>query len=351
MCSRRGVLLYGGEAMPVKNGIGYSDYTQVKHDHYRALLEIQVPIVGHILTKHDWAWPSYLHFDITAGNGGTDEQPGSPSIFTSVLKRRGHAYRAVFIEQEQVNADALRARFARDTGVTVEHGDHADILPSYIHACPADINQRTAYGSLFVDPTGCEPPWDLLIEFSRAFRYVDIMIYMSATNLKRIRRARAKRDNCQQPDLHDRLRAIDKKYWLIREYQGAHQWTFLIGTNWVKYPDWKPGGFYAITSPEGQRVLNETNYTAQERAQRHAPQQLALPLYTTYQEYLQHPRYRAVRQQAINRSGGVCERCGVNVVTEVHHIEYPAWGTFEANADNLQAVCHDCHCEIHDKEN
>lgn len=72
--------------------------------------------------------------------------------------------------------------------------------------------------------------------------------------------------------------------------------------------------------------------------------------YSTYQEYLQHPRYRKVRAIAIQRSNGFCERCGKRPYTEVHHLKYPKWGTFDV-PENLQVVCHECHCEIHGKEN
>ena len=36
-------------------------------------------------------------------------------------------------------------------------------------------------------------------------------------------------------------------------------------------------------------------------------------------------------------------------MTEVHHVRYPPWGTFDT-VDNLLAVCHECHCEAHGKE-
>jgi hypothetical protein len=78
---------------------------------------------------------------------------------------------------------------------------------------------------------------------------------------------------------------------------------------------------------------------------------LISPPYSNYSEYLAHPCYLAIRKIALDRAGGVCERCNERSVTEVHHVEYPPWGTFEKNADNLLAVCHECHCEIHGKEN
>jgi len=72
--------------------------------------------------------------------------------------------------------------------------------------------------------------------------------------------------------------------------------------------------------------------------------------YTTYAEYLRHPKYRAIRAKAIKRAGGLCQCCFQRRVTEVHHLRYPPWGTFDV-IENLLPVCHQCHCEIHGTEN
>jgi hypothetical protein len=339
--------------MPTKNGIGYSQHTPTKHDHYRMLLEIQIPIVGHILRRHTWAWNGYLHFDITAGNGGSPDEPGSPAIFKQVITAAALPYHAIFIEREPCNAETLQSVLSGNDHVTIECGDHAGVLPRYIQNCPVDFAAHKIYGSLFVDPTGSEPPWSLLRDFGATYNKIDIVIYLSATNIKRIRKSL----DIQQ-DLLDSIRQIPKKHWLVREHCGRHQWTFLLGTNWADYPDWQAGGFYKMKSPAGERIIQELNYTNEERIALARRDQLELPLfpqddppYRTYAEYLKHPRYLAARRQALERSGGICEQCKERTVTEVHHIEYPAWGTFEKNADKLLAVCHVCHCEIHGKEN
>lgn len=70
--------------------------------------------------------------------------------------------------------------------------------------------------------------------------------------------------------------------------------------------------------------------------------------YRTYREYLRHPRFLAVRAQAFKRAGGWCERCGLSPPTEPHHLHYPPWGAFDV-PENIIAVCHRCHCEIHGK--
>jgi hypothetical protein len=71
--------------------------------------------------------------------------------------------------------------------------------------------------------------------------------------------------------------------------------------------------------------------------------------YATYREYLRHPRFRAVRHEAMDRAGWKCVRCGAPA-TEVHHLRYPPWGTFDV-VENLEPICHACHCDEHGKEN
>jgi len=70
--------------------------------------------------------------------------------------------------------------------------------------------------------------------------------------------------------------------------------------------------------------------------------------YSTYREYLAHPRFRAIRNQVMRSAAGKCARCD-NWATEVHHLRYPTWGEFDV-PENLVALCHRCHCVIHGKE-
>jgi len=71
--------------------------------------------------------------------------------------------------------------------------------------------------------------------------------------------------------------------------------------------------------------------------------------YKTYQEYLQHPKYKVVRNERMLFAKGLCEICN-SLATEVHHRRYPKWGTFDVMS-NIIAVCHHCHCKIHNKDN
>ena len=109
---------------------------------------------------------------------------------------------------------------------------------------------------------------------------------------------------------------------------------------------WKKYGFHYLDSPEGEDVFERLNYSKKELE---AMKQPELP-YQNYQEYLRHPTFRIIRGEVISNAGGICEVCHTLPVTEVHHLKYPKWGTFDV-PENLIAVCHRCHCEIHGKEN
>jgi hypothetical protein len=71
--------------------------------------------------------------------------------------------------------------------------------------------------------------------------------------------------------------------------------------------------------------------------------------YRSYAEYLAHPTFRAIRAKAMKQAHYVCQRCHKARATQVHHLRYPVWGTFDV-VENLLPVCYRCHCEIHGKE-
>lgn len=71
--------------------------------------------------------------------------------------------------------------------------------------------------------------------------------------------------------------------------------------------------------------------------------------YSSYAEYLRHPEYRKVRAVAMERDNYTCQVCRRARATQVHHLRYPKWGTFDV-PENLQSICYPCHCKIHGKE-
>ena len=68
--------------------------------------------------------------------------------------------------------------------------------------------------------------------------------------------------------------------------------------------------------------------------------------YATYSEYLRLPAFRDVCNRVRQRSGGVCEWCGLSPAVEPHHVVYCRWGEVD-DEFNLLDVCHECHCDLH----
>ncbi|MFC1959830.1 hypothetical protein ACFLYO_03880 [Chloroflexota bacterium] len=267
--------LNGASKMPVQDGMGYSEFTNKKHEDFQTLLAVQMKVVKNIFNKYAYLENCYLYFDINPGDGS--ETGKSPVIAVDLLRGLQLPYTAIFTEREQSNAKKLSQHFGNDNNVIVEQGDHNTIIPRYIERPPACDSKGTTsyvYGSLYADPSGTEPPWELLQQFANQYPRIDLIVYLSATNYKRIR-GEARTRGIQVPNLQDRIKDIAKKNWIIREPEGMHQWTFLIGTNWQSYPDYKRLGFVKLESKRGKAVFEKLVYTEREQ---HDRRQLSLGL-------------------------------------------------------------------------
>lgn len=65
-----------------------------------------------------------------------------------------------------------------------------------------------------------------------------------------------------------------------------------------------------------------------------------------YEEYLKSPAWRKKRAVYLDRlPHGLCEGCGVNLATEVHHLTYKNLGN--EFLWELRALCHTCHQRVH----
>lgn len=68
----------------------------------------------------------------------------------------------------------------------------------------------------------------------------------------------------------------------------------------------------------------------------------------SYNTYLSSENWRKLRHRVFKRANGVCEGCGLNGATEVHHLTYENFGNeflFE-----LIAICKPCHDRIHARD-
>ncbi len=262
--------------------------------------------------------------DAPCGGKTTGDRWGSPMIAMYLLRDAlGDRFDAHFCESDP----EIRSRLA----ASLESSGERFTIHDRSVFVGASQDQRWTHGLVYADPSNATIDDELLRQYAQQYQRVDILINFACTSHKR---------RVNGPDyehLHRILARIPKKIWLIRRPVGRHQWAMFYGLNWegAKPParDW-----VRFDSAEGREVFARLNYTQKERQS----------AYSSYAEYLRHPKFRAVRKIAMERARWRC-RCGARA-TEVHHDSYPPWGTFDKPED-LMPVCHACHCEIHGKDN
>ncbi|MEM7779453.1 MAG: hypothetical protein AAF697_03560 [Pseudomonadota bacterium] len=64
-----------------------------------------------------------------------------------------------------------------------------------------------------------------------------------------------------------------------------------------------------------------------------------------YRDYLESDDWRKRRELILKRCGGVCEGCGIEPATEVHHLSYEHF--MEEFLFELVGLCHSCHERCH----
>ena len=260
--------------MPIENGVGYGEYTGVKIEHLSKILAMHMAITQAVIKKHaSYYEPEYRYIDLTAGKGSTpDGSSGSPIVF---LEKAGDPkfevpFRADLIEREQSNIDELKkAVLSHPVGLLNQKNIHFH-PEDYEKTVPHLFMSKKEYelGLVYVDPSGDLPDFKSLAHISNMRPRMEILLYLSATNIKR-------QFQQTQKFLADFLSETSKQHWLIRKpIKGdSHQWTFLLGSNSDLF---KPYGsirsyFYLLNSPEGQQVFEKMNLSQDQRMEQKQP--------------------------------------------------------------------------------
>ena len=253
--------------MPLPKGVGVGWLTPTKLDHLKAIVEMHVKITRAVLKKNPHYERAYHFIDATAGPGEYEvngkEVEGSPIVFLSVAENQQLRYKADLIEREPVNVDSLRKRLPKSScgRVVIHCCDSAEVIPKLLSS--KDENQLGLY---FVDPSTGIPHFETVAYVSEMRPRMEVLMYLSATNLKRICAV------TPEP-LFDRMQGIDKSHWMVREPfpRDRHQWTFLLGSNTDLFTNYKKIGFYRLDSEEAQAFFPRLNLTAKQRMERLQP--------------------------------------------------------------------------------
>lgn len=333
--------------------LGNSEETRIKQKHFREIVRPHMKIVKSILNrfgghKHG---SHYFYIDMNAGCGWYNDRRksffvGSPVISIEEASLVGVDLNGYFIESLPASVIWLKKAIdhtnKRGFSTNIVNMDHRSCVVDIVRSMGQDIKP---YGLIYNDPSGTDPSFDVLADLASLpqARCLDILIYCSATNIKRkIKAAPSK----YSQRLSAGMALIDKKHWIIRKPRCAHQWTFLIGTNWTQFPVFRGQGFVQVDSDEGRLVLDTLDLTKDEFMVKHCGTQLT---FRDYESYLKSREFGEIRKHVIQRSNGRCEVCGSQKASEVHHCIYPPRGTVDS-PDNLKAICHSCHCRVHGKD-
>lgn len=335
--------------MPVENGVGISNVTATKQMHLRMILRTHINVVQQIFKKRNYPLSTYFYYDVNAGPGVySNGDIGSPVVFIQEAERAKINYQATFIEINEDSYKSLLSLFGQNPHVKIYFGDNKEIMPQIV---PPFNDTTWRYGMLYTDPNGIFNDKSISDFCNRlCFSATDILINCPASAIKRsINSCKCKDDRT----LESRLKTINKKYWLVKDPKNSRwQWTHVMLTNWASQPEFKSINMYRHDTNAGGEIFNRLNYTKDELLSMSNYSLFDIPAWSNYNEYLRSEEFGAIRKQVFDRSQHKCEMCKVNIATEPHHTKYANWKNGEIdNPENLMAVCHQCHCIIHGKEN
>jgi three-Cys-motif partner protein len=259
--------------MPIENGIGFGEYTRVKIEHLSKILAMHMAITQAVIKKYASFYErNYRYVDLTAGRGGTpDGNTGSPIVFLDTIinpkSKFDLPFRVDLIEREQQNILELIKAVSAHPVSTSQQGEIHFYKDQYEIIIPQLLKSKmeTELGLFYVDPSGDLPDIKTLAFVSKMRPRMEILLYLSATNVKR-------QFQQTQKLLADFLGATGKQHWLIRKpFKGDnHQWTFLLGSNSDLFKPHKSirSYFYLLDSPEGQEAFEKMNLSQDQRFER-----------------------------------------------------------------------------------
>ncbi len=248
--------------------------TRLKEEDFRGLLKMHLPVCRGILSRHP-DWPSYLYVDLHGGPGwlsyrGGPEFPGSPLIAVQEILDAGLQADTLHFEDDPAITrrlqSALYDSLMASTTVCAERFEEGVMRWLVEHG-----RQWNRLGLAYSDPIEDPIPVDTFNLLAQQLPRVDLLAYVAANN--QYKRANAN-GHGHGRRLADDIAAVRKHVVLIREPSRAEQYTFILWSNWDRFPEWKRRGFHRLNSPRGQEILAVIDCTKREM---HARRNIPLP--------------------------------------------------------------------------
>jgi hypothetical protein len=258
-----------------KGGQGQGEVTADKERRIGAAISVNMKIAENRFG--DFQGKSYWHFDANAGSGDNDSLsitvPGSPVVFWEAAERHlsGLKARPYFCDNDPDAIRALTARLASrglDKRSVIHCCDNEVALAAFERQIRASReNPRHAIGSVVVDPNGYfyrsaegnGAPVESLIEFTRAFKKIDVIINMNM----RIYAMQAERGHKGLMSPLEVFAKLNKQHWLVaRAGRRGSRFLLAIGRNF-ETGDHKRLQLYKLDSPQGAFIVEHAANTKQ----------------------------------------------------------------------------------------
>jgi three-Cys-motif partner protein len=240
-------------------------------------------MVRNIMDINEWVSRDFLFFDAHAGHGiysETDHVPslagshGSPLRILKILNQElPNNYVAYFSEPEKETARRLLGSVeSLGFKAFVANETHEEAIDNLIALDKQRslIRRGTPFGLAFFDPNKSRDlSWRHLEDFARRFRYVDLLINVPSTDVKRLRTAPLCVETKTLQDLVEPLRMAGgrKRYVYLWKPKNndRNKFTLIFVTGYDKFPEFKKQGFHRDDTPDGRAIFDDVNRTEKER--------------------------------------------------------------------------------------
>ena len=254
---------------------GQSDYTLEKQRVFWTIAATHMQIVRSKLRAWPGSYPRYAYIDLNAGSGYNTEAGiwGSPTIAAAIGDRLNLPLDLTLFEADLARRQELAARLSGRDDVHI-YGDHAAEW-RYIAAWYRGARQ-TVLGLVYFDPNAALIPIDVINGLVvKPLDKVDVLLHINANGGYKRPRGRGHAEY-QGRYLADDVAKLDKRHWWIRKPKTDWQWTFLIGSNWAGFPEFRKQEFYPLASEIGQQVIEGLSLSERERKEQLARLPFAL---------------------------------------------------------------------------
>ena len=254
--------------MPKVDNVGFGKFTAHKMEILRSIFGMHLVVTQAVLNKRSAYRQVYKYIDATAGKGYVPGSliHGSPLVFLDAVSSEKFykQFEVNLIEQEGINFSELQknvSEYCRTHGINCvkfvkfHPGSYEEVLSRILQS-----EDNRELGLAFIDHSGDLPNFDAIKALSGLRPRMEILLYLSATNIKRLHHITNK-------SLLDYMREIGKKQWLIRKPDRFDrlEWTFLLGSNTNIFKDYRKIDFYRLESDEAQKFFPKLNLTSKER--------------------------------------------------------------------------------------